>query len=67
MRDTPAACPAPELGDQFEQEQLPPHAQPPEVVALDASLEPMTAKVENIAFVSVPSHCGQTWRSSRLA
>jgi hypothetical protein len=52
---------------QFEQEQLPPHAQPPEVDALDASPVPTTAKVENIAFVLMLSHSGQTWRSSRLA
>jgi hypothetical protein len=52
---------------QFEQEQLPPHAQPPEVDALEASPVPTTAKVENIAFVLMLSHSGQTWRSSRLA
>jgi hypothetical protein len=52
---------------QFEQEQLPPHAQPPEVDALDASPVPTTAKVENIALVLMLSHSGQTWRSSRLA
>jgi hypothetical protein len=52
---------------QFEQEQLPPHAQPPEVDALDASPVPTTAKVENIALVLVLSHSGQIWRSSRLA
>jgi hypothetical protein len=52
---------------QFEQEQLPPHAQPPEVDPLDASLVPTTAKVENIALVLVLSHSGQIWRSSRLA
>jgi hypothetical protein len=52
---------------QFEQEQLPPHAQPPEVDALEASPVPTTAKVENITFVLVLSHSGQTWRSSRLA
>jgi hypothetical protein len=52
---------------QFEQEQLPPHAQPPEVRALDASPAPTTAKVENIALVLVLSHSGQIWRSSRLA
>jgi hypothetical protein len=52
---------------QFEQEQLPPHAQPPAVDALDASPVPTTAKVENIALVLVLSHSGQTWRSSRLA
>jgi hypothetical protein len=51
----------------LEQEQLPPQAQPPPAVALDDSLLPITAKVENIAFVLVPSHWGQTWRSSRLA
>jgi len=52
---------------QFEQEQLPPQAQPPEADALDASLLPTTAKVENIALVFVLSHSGQTWRSPRLA
>ena len=52
---------------QFEQEQLPPHAQPPEVDALVAEPVPTTAKVENMAFVLVLSHSGQTWRSSRLA
>jgi hypothetical protein len=52
---------------QFEQEQLPPHAQPAEVDALDASPVPTTAKVENIALVLVLSHAGQIWRSSRLA
>jgi len=52
---------------QFEQEQLPPQAQPLEVDALDASPTPTTAKVENIALVLVLSHSGQTWRSSRLA
>jgi hypothetical protein len=46
---------------------LPPHAQPPEVDALDVSAVPTTAKVENIAFVLVLSQLGQTWRSSRLA
>src|SRR5438445_1490720 len=49
---------------QFEQEQLPPQAQPPpEVEALDAWLVPTTAKVENIALVLVLSHSGHTWRS----
>jgi hypothetical protein len=52
---------------QFEQEQLPPHAQPPEVDALDASPVPTTANVENIALVLVLSHAGQIWLSSRLA
>jgi hypothetical protein len=52
---------------QFEQEQLPPHAQPPDVDTLDASPVPTTAKVENITFVLVLSHSGQTWRSSRIA
>jgi hypothetical protein len=52
---------------QFEQAQLPPHAQPPAVDPLDASLVPTTAKVENIALVLVLSHSGHTWRSSRLA
>src|SRR5947209_17099186 len=55
---------------QFEQAQLPPHAQPPDVDAvdaLDASPVPTTAKVENITFVLVLSQLGQTWRSSRLA
>ena len=46
---------------QLAQAQLPPQAQPPEVDALDASLAPTTAKVENIAFVLVLSHSGQTW------
>ncbi len=46
---------------QFAQEQLPPQAQPPEVDALAASPVPTTAKVENIAFVLVLSHSGQTW------
>jgi hypothetical protein len=52
---------------QFEQAQLPPHAQPPEVEPPNASLVPTTAKVENIALVLVLSHSGHTWRSSRLA
>jgi hypothetical protein len=52
---------------QFEQAQLPPHAQPPEVEPPDASLVPTTAKVENMALVLVLSHSGHTWRSSRLA
>ena len=52
---------------QFEQAQLPPHAQPPDVDALDAAPVPTTAKVENITFVLVLSQLGQTWRSSRLA
>jgi len=52
---------------QFEQEQLPPQAHPPEVDALADWLLPTTAKVENIALVLVLSHSGQTWRSSRLA
>mgnify|MGYP001195934159 CR=1 FL=1 len=52
---------------QFEQAQLPPHAQPPEVDPLDGALVPTTAKVENIALVLVPSQVGQIWRSSRLA
>jgi len=52
---------------QFEQEQLPPQAQPPEVDALDASPVPTTAKVENMALVLVLSHSGQIWRWSRLA
>jgi hypothetical protein len=48
---------------QLEQEQLPPQAHPPpEVDALDASPVPTTAKVENMAFVLVLSHSGQTWR-----
>jgi hypothetical protein len=50
------------LGVQFEQEQLPPQAQPPALEAVAPSPEPITAKVENIARVLVPSHCGQTWR-----
>jgi len=52
---------------QFEQEQLPPHAQPPALDVLEASPLASTAKVENIAFVLLPSHCGHTWRASRLA
>ena len=52
---------------QFEHAQLPPHAQPAEADALDASPVPTTAKVENIALVLVLSQLGQTWRSSRLA
>ena len=52
---------------QFEQEQLPPQAHPPEVDALADWLLPTTAKVENIALVLVLSHSGQTWRWSRLA
>lgn len=48
---------------QLAQEQLPPQAQPPEVEAgAAASLVPTIAKVENIAFVLVLSHWGQTWR-----
>jgi len=47
---------------QLAQEQPPPQAQPPEVDMLDASPEPTTAKVENIALVLVLSHSGQTWR-----
>src|SRR6202011_771247 len=54
-------------GHQLEQEQLPPHAQPPEVDALDTPPLPTTAKVENMTLVLVLSHSGQTWRSSRLA
>jgi hypothetical protein len=49
----------------LEQEQAPPQAQPPELAAVDPSLLPETAKSENIALVLVPSHSGQTWRSSR--
>jgi len=52
---------------QFEQEQLPPQAHPPEVDALEDWLLPTTAKVENIALVLVLSHSGQTWRWARLA
>ena len=52
---------------QFEQEQLPPQAQPPPALVLAVSPLPITAKVENIAFVFVPSHSGQTCRSSRAA
>jgi len=52
---------------QFEQEQLPPQAHPPEVDAVEPSLRPTTAKVENITLVLVLSHSGQTWRSSLLA
>ncbi len=47
---------------QLAHEQLPPQAQPSEVDALDTSPVPTTAKVENIAFVLVLSHSGQTWR-----
>jgi hypothetical protein len=65
MRETVTLCL--QRRYQFEQEQLPPHAHPPEVDALEASLLPTTAKVENIALVFVLSHSGQTWRSSRLA
>lgn len=46
---------------QLEHEQLPPQAHPAEVDALEASPVPTTAKVENIAFVFVLSHSGQTW------
>jgi hypothetical protein len=60
MRETERLCL--QRRYQFEQEQLPPHAHPPEVSPL-----PTTAKVENIALVFVLSHSGQTWRSSRLA
>jgi hypothetical protein len=52
---------------QFEHEQLPPQAQPPDIDWFEASPVPTTAKVENIAFVFVLSHSGQIWRSSRLA
>lgn len=52
---------------QFEQEQLPPQAQPPPALVPAASLLPITAKVENIALVFVPSHSGQICRSSRAA
>src|ERR1700704_551431 len=65
MRET--ARPCLQRRYQFEQEQLPPHAQPPEVDAVEASLLPSTAKGENIALVFVLSHSGQTCRSSRLA
>jgi hypothetical protein len=65
MRETERLCL--QRRYQFEQEQLPPHAHPPEVEAPEASLLPTTAKVENIALVFVLSHSGQTWRSSRLA
>jgi hypothetical protein len=54
-------------GDQLEQAQLPPQAQPPEVDVLDASPVPTTANVENMTLVLVLSHSGQTWRCSRLA
>ena len=48
---------------QLAHEQLPPQAQPPDVVDVeDAALVPTTAKVENIAFVLVLSHSGQTCR-----
>ena len=65
MRETATLCL--QRRYQFEQEQLPPQAQPPEVDALDTWLLPTTAKVENIALVLVLSHSGQTWRWSRLA
>jgi hypothetical protein len=65
MRETARLCL--QRRYQFEQEQLPPQAHPPEVDTLEASLLPITAKVENIALVLVLSHSGQTWRSSRLA
>jgi hypothetical protein len=65
MRETARLCL--QRRYQFEQEQLPPHAQPPEVDALEASLLPTTANVENIALVLVLSHSGQTCRWSRLA
>jgi hypothetical protein len=65
MRESRGSCLV--VRAQFEQEQLPPHAQPPEVDVLDASPVPTTAKVENMTFVLVLSHSGQTWRSSRLA
>jgi hypothetical protein len=65
MRETERLCL--QRGYQFEQEQLPPHAHPPEVEAPEASPLPTTAKVENIALVFVLSHSGQTWRASRLA
>lgn len=60
MKETCLACL--QRRYQLEQEQLPPQAQPPEVDALDAALEPTSAKVENIAFVLVLSQSGQTWR-----
>jgi predicted TIM-barrel fold metal-dependent hydrolase len=63
MRETARSCL--QRRYQFEQEQLPPHAHP--VDALEASLLPTTAKVENIALVLVLSHSGHTWRWSRLA
>jgi hypothetical protein len=65
MRETARLCL--QRRYQFEQEQLPPHAHPPAVDALEASLLPTTAKVENIALVLVLSHSGHTWRWSRLA
>jgi hypothetical protein len=52
---------------QLAQEQLPPQAQPPAVDVEDASPVPTTAKVENIAFVFVLSHSGQSCGWSRLA
>jgi hypothetical protein len=58
MRETARLCL--QRRYQFEQEQLPPQAQPLEVDALDAWLLPTTAKVENIALVLVLSHSGQT-------
>jgi hypothetical protein len=64
MRDYDRLC----LGRrQFEQAQAPPQPQPPESAALAVSPLPITANVENMALVLVPSHLGQTCRSSRLA
>ncbi|HEX9095752.1 MAG TPA: hypothetical protein VF990_06560 [Candidatus Dormibacteraeota bacterium] len=65
MRETARLCL--QRRYQFEQEQLPPHAHPPAVDVLEASLLPTTAKVENIALVLVLSHSGHTCRWSRLA
>jgi hypothetical protein len=65
MRESAAPCL--QRRYQFEQEQLPPQAQPPEVDALEPWLVPTTAKVENMALVLVLSHSGQTCRWSRLA
>jgi hypothetical protein len=58
MRETERLCL--QRRYQFEQEQLPPHAHPAELDALEPSLLPTTAKVENIALVFVLSHSGQT-------
>jgi hypothetical protein len=65
MRETGSRCL--QRRCQLAQEQLPPQAQPPEVDVEDAWPVPTMAKVENIAFVFVLSHSGQTCRWSRVA